>query len=73
MDYGLGEPYEKGRYRETCGACGAIFEVVVPGRVGRTSKEEREDYACPECATTYYCRGSAPPEVKLLSARTDGG
>lgn len=65
--------FEKGRFRETCGICGAIFEVVVPGEFGRISKEEREDYACPECGHAYHCRGVAAPRVTLLSGRTDGG
>jgi len=66
--------HEKGRYKETCGACGAVFEVVVlGGRMAKTSREDREDYDCPECGHTYHCRGTAPPRVTLLSGRTDGG
>ncbi len=64
---------EKGRYRETCGPCGAVFEVIVPGRLAQVSQEVRESYACPECGATYYCRAPAPPRVTLLSPRTDGG
>lgn len=67
-------PYEKGRYKETCGPCGAVFEVVVLGTyMGKPTQEDREDYACPECGVGYHCRGSAPPQVTLLSGRTDGG
>jgi predicted RNA-binding Zn-ribbon protein involved in translation (DUF1610 family) len=62
---------EKGRYNETCGACGAVFEVVVPGSYGRISREERSEYACPECGNPYHCRSTSPPRVRLLSPRTD--
>ena len=65
--------YEKGRYRETCGPCGAVFEVVVlGGPMVKFSQEERADYRCPECKQTYHCRGAEPPTVTLLSGRTDG-
>jgi hypothetical protein len=70
----LDAPYEKGRYKETCGPCGAVFEVVVLGAyMGKPTQEDREDYACPECGAGYHCRGSAPPRVTLISGRTDGG
>lgn len=71
---GVGEEsFEKGRYKETCGPCGAVFEVIVlGGRMAKNSNEEREDYRCPECGQTYHCRGSEPPRVRLLSPRTDG-
>ena len=65
--------HEKGRYKETCGPCGAVFEVIVPGgRMAKTSDEDLEEYACPECGQGYRCRGSAPPQVNLISGRTDG-
>lgn len=67
-------PHEKGRYKQTCGPCGATFEVVVlGGLMARSSQENLEPYACPQCGQIYHCRGTAPPRVKLLSVRTDGG
>jgi len=66
--------YEKGRYRETCGPCGAVFEVIViGGPMAKSSQEQIEEYGCPECGRIYRCRGSEPPRVTLLSKRTDGG
>ncbi len=64
--------YEKGRYKETCGPCGAVFEVVViGGPLAKSSQEQIEEYNCPVCGETYRCRGSAPPRVTLLSQRAD--
>lgn len=61
---------EKGRFKETCGPCGAVFEVIVMGEpMAKPSQEERADYACPECGQPYYCRGSEPPRVRLISTR----
>lgn len=66
--------YEKGRYKETCGPCGAVFEVIVlGGPMAKSSQELIEEYCCPECGRSYRCRGSEPPRVTLLSGRTDGG
>lgn len=64
MSYG----YEKNRFEQTC-SCGAKFEVVVPGQEGH---EEPEEYFCPECFYMYKTRASNTPDVKLVSARTDG-
>lgn len=70
---GSADSFEKGRYRETCGACGAVFEVVVlGGQMAKNTNEHLEEYDCPECKTSYRCRGSQPPKVKLLEPRTDG-
>lgn len=71
MESGLSE--EKGRFRQTCIPCGAVFEVVVRGApMAKSSQEPLEDYFCPECGHGYQCRGSAPPAVNLISGRTDG-
>lgn len=65
--------YEKGRYKETCGPCGAVFEVIViGGPMAKSSQEQVEEYGCPECGQVYRCRGSEPPRVSLISKRTDG-
>jgi hypothetical protein len=65
--------YEKGRFRETCGPCGASFEVVVlAGPFIKGWQDEFENYQCPECGHAYRCRGTEPPSVRLLSPRTDG-
>lgn len=65
-----GMVYEKGRYKETCGPCGAIFEVVVfGGSMAKASDEVRADYPCPECGQLYHCRGSVSPQVTLISGR----
>jgi DNA-directed RNA polymerase subunit RPC12/RpoP len=64
--------YEKGRYKETCGPCGAVFEVVVfGGPMAKASDEAREDYSCPGCGHVYHCRGTTSPRVTLISHRTD--
>ena len=64
--------YEKGRYQETCGRCGAVYEVVViGGPMAKSSQEQVEEYNCPECGRTSRCRGAAPPRITLLSNRTD--
>lgn len=61
--------YEKDRFEQTCGKCGAVFEVIVPGQKGH---EEREEYFCPECLCMYTRRASNTPSVTLISPRTDG-
>lgn len=68
-------PYEKGRYKETCGPCGAVFEVIVfGGRMAKASDEILQDYLCPECGQHYRCRGTTmSPRITLLTRRTDGG
>ena len=64
--------YEKGRFRETCGPCGATFEVVVlGGPLVKGWQHEFESYQCPECGAEYHCRSTAPPQVMLLSPRTE--
>lgn len=65
--------YEKGRFKATCGPCGATFEVVIMGGpMVKASDETRAEYECPECGQPYHCRGLASPKVTLLSPRTDG-
>ena len=61
--------YLKDEFDETCGYCGCVFHVVVPGQKGH---EESEEYYCPECSTEYRCRASNSPSVTLVSPRTDG-
>lgn len=65
--------YEKGRFKQTCGPCGAVFEVVVlGGPMAKSSQEDLEAYQCPECGRGYHCRGAQTPAVRLISGRTDG-
>lgn len=67
----IGTPYEKGRYKETCGPCGAVFEVVVfGGPMAKAQSENPQDYNCPECGKLYYSRGLHAPRITLLSPRT---
>lgn len=61
--------YLKGEFEQTCGNCGCIFNVEVPGRV---RNEGPENYFCPECNKCYQSKAAAAPKVRLISERTDG-
>lgn len=61
--------YLKGEFEQTCGFCGCVFNVEVPGRV---RNEGPETYFCPECNKRYLSKAAAVPRVKLISERTDG-
>jgi rubredoxin len=61
--------YSRGDSKETCGNCGAVYRLEVPGQKGF---EESEEYYCPECRAEYRVRASMSPKVTLISKRTDG-
>ena len=54
---------------QACAYCGAHFEVAVSHE---PAPMHRHRYACPECGKSYAIQGAAPPDVSLLSTRTDG-
>lgn len=62
-------PYLRGTFQQTCGFCGCVFRVVVPGQLGR---EGPETYSCPECRKKFPVRACDPPTTTLISKRTDG-
>ncbi len=62
--------YVRGTFLQTCGFCGCVFHVGVPGQLGH---EAPELYSCPECAKQFLVRASSAPAVRLASKRTDGG
>ncbi len=64
-----GAPYLKGRFAQTCGFCGSVFRVEVPGLVGQ---EQPAEYCCPECGKRFPVKASTTPGVTLISKRTDG-
>ncbi len=61
--------YLRGTFQQTCGFCGCVFRVEVPGETGRDGPE---NYHCPECRRRFPVRASDPPRVTLISKRTDG-
>ena len=62
--------YVRGTFQQTCGFCGCVFHVGVPGQLGH---EAPEMYSCPECSKHFLVRASDAPAVCLISKRTDGG
>ena len=58
---------DKTHFDQSCGYCGARFEVVVTD-----DATHRARYACPECGKTYTATGATGAGVRLLAARTDG-
>ncbi len=71
MTYSEDTPhYVRGTFQQTCGFCGCVFHVGVPGQLGY---EAPELYSCPECSKHFLVRASGAPAVRLISKRTDGG
>ncbi len=71
MTYSEDTPqYMRGTFQQTCGFCGCVFQVGVPGQLGQ---EAPELYSCPECAKHFLVRASSAPAIRLISKRTDGG
>ncbi len=62
-------PYLRGTFQQTCGFCGCVFRVAVPGQLGQ---EGPEFYSCPECRKKFPVRASETPTITLISKRTDG-
>lgn len=62
-------PYLRGTFQQTCGFCGCVFRVDVPGQTGR---EGPENYYCPECRKRFPVKASDSPTITLISKRTDG-
>ncbi len=62
-------PYVRGTFQQTCGYCGCVFSVRVPGRIGY---EGPENYYCPECHKRFPVKASRAPGVTLISKRCDG-
>lgn len=61
--------YLRGTFQQTCGYCGCVFLVAVPGQIG---SEGPETYRCPECHKGFPVRASGTPTITLISKRTDG-
>lgn len=61
--------YLKGSFRQTCGYCGCIFTVEVPGRI---RNEGPENYCCPECNKRFPVKAADKPTVTLIHGRADG-
>lgn len=61
--------YLKGKFEQTCGYCGCIFDVEVPGKI---RNEGLENYFCPECNKPFMSKAAAKPRVNIISGRTDG-
>ncbi len=71
MTYSEGTPhYVRGTFQQTCGFCGCVFHVGVPGQLGH---EAPEMYSCPECSKHFLVKACGAPAVCLISKRTDGG
>ncbi len=71
MTYSEDTPhYVRGTFQQSCGFCGCVFHVGVPGQLGH---EAPELYSCPECSKHFLVRASGAPAVRLISKRTDGG
>ncbi|MFQ5935441.1 MAG: hypothetical protein ACE5LB_03425 [Acidiferrobacterales bacterium] len=64
-----GRPYLRGTFQQTCGFCGCVFRVEVPGQIGN---EGPATYRCPECHKPFPVRASGSPAITLISKRTDG-
>jgi hypothetical protein len=62
-------PYLRGTFKQTCGFCGCVFHVSVPGQLGH---EGPETYFCPECRKKFPVKASQAPTTTLISRRTDG-
>ncbi|MEE8210785.1 MAG: hypothetical protein V3V64_00130 [Acidiferrobacterales bacterium] len=70
MNIGEGPPpYVRGTFQQTCGFCGCVFRVEVPGQIGQ---EEPKNYYCPECHKRFPVKASDSPTTTLISKRTDG-
>lgn len=61
--------YLRGAFQQTCGFCGCVFHVEVPGQTGRDVPEQ---YHCPECDRSFPVKACDPPTTTLISKRTDG-
>ncbi len=61
-------PYRRGAFQQTCGFCGCVFQVVVPGQLG---EEEIKTYSCPECRKKFPVRASGSCATTVISKRTD--
>jgi hypothetical protein len=61
--------YLRGTFQQTCGFCGCVFHVEVPGQTGR---DVPENYHCPECDRSFPVKACDPPITTLISKRTDG-
>lgn len=61
--------YLRGAFQQTCGFCGCVFRVEVPGETGRDGPA---DYHCPECRRRFPVKACDPPKITLISKRTDG-
>lgn len=61
--------YLRGAFQQTCGFCGCVFHVKVPGQTGRDGPE---NYHCPECRRSFPVKACDPPTITLISKRTDG-
>lgn len=61
--------YLRGTFQQTCGFCGCVFQVEVPGQTGRDGPEH---YYCPECRRSFPVKACDPPTTTLISERTDG-
>lgn len=61
--------YLRGTFQQTCGYCGCVFLVAVPGQIG---SEGPQIYRCPECHKGFPVRASGTPTITLISKRTDG-
>jgi hypothetical protein len=61
--------YLRGTFQQTCGFCGCVFHVEVPGQMGRDAPEH---YHCPECDRSFPVKACDPPVTTLISKRTDG-
>jgi hypothetical protein len=64
-----GRRYVRGTFQQTCGFCGCVFHVEVPGQTGRDAPEH---YQCPECDRSFPVKACDPPTTTLISKRTDG-
>ena len=60
--------YLRGAFQQTCGFCGCVFDVEVPGQTGRDGPEH---YHCPECRRPFPVKACDPPTTTLISKRTD--
>ncbi len=61
--------YLRGAFQQTCGFCGCVFDVKVPGQTGRDGPAH---YHCPECQRSFPVKACDPPTTVLVSRRTDG-
>jgi hypothetical protein len=59
-------PYVRGTFQQTCGFCGCVFSVRVPGRIGY---EGPENYYCPECHKKFPVKASKGELSESLKVR----